>query len=138
MLALVAEDNEDYRQLITLLLERHGFEVVSVENGREALSAISDILIAGKQPPQVMFLDWTMPGINGLQVLQRVRKLPGDAKHAYIVILTGHDEEQLVAEAANAGADDFIVKNHGAKLLDIKLNAAVRFAKLFEQHHCTA
>jgi len=134
MRALIAEDNEDYRNLVRLLLERKGFEVIAVHNGHDALEEISNLLIAGQDPPRVIFLASKMPGINGMEVLKRVRKFPGDVKHAYVLI-TGTIEASVLNDAIADGADDFVSKNLGTKLLEMKLNAAARFATLFEQHH---
>ena len=134
MRALIAEENEDYRNLVRLLLERKGFEVIAVHNGHDALEQVSNLLIDGEDPPRIMLLSQSMPGINGIEVLKRIRQFPGDMKHAYVMI-TGTIEASVLNDAIADGADDFVSKNLGTKLLEIKLNAAARFATLFEQHH---
>lgn len=135
MRALIAEANDDYRNFIRLLLEKKDFEVIAVANGHDALEAISNLVIAGEDPPLVAFIGLEMPGIGGAEVLKRIRQFPGDVKHTYVIMMANEIMPPAVDEAIAMGADDFISTKLASKLLEIKLNAAKRFATLFEQRH---
>lgn len=128
MRVLIAEDDDSSRGLLEVLLQRKGFEVTAVENGREAL----EVVISDK-PPHIILLDWMMPGINGLQVLQRVRARTDEARHAYVIMLSALSSESLIEEAVAAGVDDYVTKPYNLTLLEARLNAAARFAKLLEE-----
>lgn len=101
MRLLLAEDNEDLRELLSILFDEHGWEVLSAKDGRDALylyhKAIHD-----EKYPDVLLLDVEMPRLNGFAVGVNVRNLEkfGDVPRAVHIYLTGHDDvvppEQLM------------------------------------------
>ncbi|GAA3442288.1 response regulator transcription factor [Planomonospora venezuelensis] len=108
--ALVVEDDPDHQNLLVILLERAGFEVHAVANGTEAVPAAHDVR------PDLMVLDWQLPGMAGLEVCRRLRAAPDTAGVAVLMVTAwvDNDVEKAMREACQAGADDFILKpiNH--------------------------
>lgn len=101
MRILLAEDNEDLRELLSIVFDEHGWEVLSAKDGRDALY-IYHKAIHDEQYPDVLLLDVEMPRLNGFAVGVNVRNLEkfGDVPRAVHVYLTGHDDvvppEQLM------------------------------------------
>jgi YesN/AraC family two-component response regulator len=100
---LLVEDNRIYRETFKDNLRQH-FPVVSVSeavNADEALQKIKGT------PPDLIFMDIRLPGMNGLQLTQRVKK---DFPEIPVVILTGYDLPEYREAAIQYGADGFFVK----------------------------
>lgn len=100
---LVAEDDEMSATLLMHRLQKEGLEVVHYENGREAFEA------ALEETPSLVILDVKMPGMDGFEILERLRKLP--AYHRVpIVLLTSMGSEADVVRGFQLGADDYVLK----------------------------
>jgi DNA-binding response OmpR family regulator len=132
MRVLIAEDDDSIRGLLEIFLRHKGFEAVAVENGRKALEVVDS-----DKPPQIILLDWMMPGVSGLSVLQRVRAREVEGQHAYVIMLTALNDDVHIEEAIGAGVDDFITKPYNPLLLETRLNAAKRFVTLLESKRGT-
>jgi DNA-binding response OmpR family regulator len=102
-LVLVADDDPDILLLITLTLERDGYEVVAAKDGLSALTA------AVERVPHLVLLDLMMPGLDGYEVTRRLRGEP-ITKDVPIVIVTAAAEETQAARALEAGADAYMKK----------------------------
>jgi two-component system, OmpR family, alkaline phosphatase synthesis response regulator PhoP len=102
-LVLVADDDPDILLLITLTLERDGYEVVATRDGLSAFET------AVARVPHLVLLDLMMPGIDGYEVTRRLR---GErvTKDVPIVIVTAAAEESQAARALEAGADAYMKK----------------------------
>lgn len=100
---LVVDDDERSRKLLEIVLAMEGYRVVSAASGQEALAAIE------LQQPDVVVLDFLMPGMDGPELCARVRALPLPRKLP-LVVLSGMDDPDARRAASEAGADDFIVK----------------------------
>ena len=98
---LVVEDSHSQRVLLKGVLEAHGFEVTVVEDGGAALEAIS------RQPPHVVVTDMLMPGMNGLEVVEQVRKR---FPRVPTILITEYGSEDVAAEALHRGAVGYIPK----------------------------
>jgi DNA-binding response OmpR family regulator len=100
---LIAEDDPNIRSLIRLTLDSGRVEIVEVGDGISALES------ARAHAPDLVFLDWGMPGRSGIEVCKALRAQP-DTAGARIVMITarGQYEDRLAGLAA--GADDFITK----------------------------
>ena len=109
MRLLIAEDDLLSRALLAGVLKKSGHEVVETTDGLEAW----DIL---QQPgaPELAILDWMMPGMDGLEVVRRVRALP-TGRPPYLIMLTGKAEKADLVAALEAGANDYLAKpfDHG-------------------------
>jgi diguanylate cyclase (GGDEF)-like protein len=120
--AIVADDDELGRLLLTEAVASLGLGSLSFDNGAEALAAALD------SPLAIALLDIDMPGLDGLEVCRRLRS---DRRYdnVPIVIVTGHDDPQAVRHAFEAGATDFISKPVNWALLPRRLEYILRNAQ---------
>jgi sigma-B regulation protein RsbU (phosphoserine phosphatase) len=107
---IVAENDEQIRDLIRSVLLRARQQVFPVANGAEAL------MMARRLRARLVLLDISMPRLNGLQACTAIRNLPGYAD-VPIVMLTAHDDERFRATAKRVGATNFIAKPFRPSLL---------------------
>ena len=111
-LVLVADDDDDVRELVVFRLARAGYEVITAGDGQEALD------LALSRRPRVCVIDVMMPGLNGYEVAERLRASEELADVA-ILLLTASVEEAAVEKGFAAGADDYIKKPFSpAELVD--------------------
>jgi DNA-binding response OmpR family regulator len=103
MKVLVVEDDEDIRSLIITLLSRAGYDVLAEDNGQAGLAA------ASTQGPDLVILDWMMPGLTGVEVCRAMRADPR-TKNIAVLLLTSRAQEADIDQAFTAGADDYMVK----------------------------
>jgi CheY-like chemotaxis protein len=116
---LVAEDHEDTRYLLRLLLERRGFAVVEAGDGFEAVDA------AEREHPDLILMDGGLPRLDGIAVTRRLRLVPA-LSSVPIVFLSGHAGPQDVSDALDAGCDEYVVKPFDIARLDNVLNRHLR------------
>jgi len=103
MRILIAEDDLTSRFMLAAVLKKGGHEVVETINGAQAWEALSK---AGA--PRLAILDWMMPGMDGLDVVRRIRSLP--SLPPYIIILTTREGKADIIAGLEAGADDYLAK----------------------------
>lgn len=103
--ALVVDDSKAIRTILAKTLKELGFEVCEAADGREALEVIE----AEKATVQLVLLDWNMPEMNGLDLLKRLRQAPEFAS-LVIVMVTTEAELKHIAEALDAGANEYVMK----------------------------
>ncbi|HVX59445.1 MAG TPA: chemotaxis protein CheB [Pirellulales bacterium] len=112
-LIVVIEDEEDNRDMLKALLEAHGFDVFAAADGQEGIAAIE------RMRPAAALVDVGLPGINGYEVAQHVRRILGDDR-TYLVALTGYGQAADVEQALGSGFDRHVVKPLSRdKLLEI-------------------
>ncbi len=115
MQALVVDDSEAVRGMLSEHLTQLGFEVEQAGNGFEALAKLQTM-------PElaVVLLDWSLPGMDGLEVLRLVR---ADARYSAVpvVMVTTEDQPPLVVEAFDAGASEYLMKPFDAQAVLEKL-----------------
>ncbi len=104
MRVLIADDERIFLKLLGSLLAKCGLEPLPVSDGQAAWTALS-----GPTPPPLAVLDWEMPGMNGVEVVQRLRATPG-LKRTACILLTAHTEPAEIAQALAAGVDDYVRK----------------------------
>ncbi len=102
-----------------------GHSVVCANNGREALA------LAVETQPQIVITDWMMPGMDGLELARALRATEW-GQTMYLIMLTGHETEDEVSEAFEAGVDDFLVKPVNVRTLRARLRAARHYVQLLE------
>jgi two-component system sensor histidine kinase/response regulator len=112
---LVVDDNENARTVLSDMLVSMRFSVDAVASGRAALEAISAGL-ADNAPYEVVFLDWQMPGLDGLETAARIRAL-GLADPPHLVIVTAFGREELIKGAEEAGIEAVLLKPVTSSLL---------------------
>ncbi|MES2331656.1 MAG: response regulator transcription factor [Bacteroidota bacterium] len=103
MRILVADDEPMLLKTIELKLKKEGYEVVATSDGRQAMAEIE-----GSQPPDMVITDIMMPYASGLEIISLVRQKI--AKKIPIIMLTAMEQEKVVMEAFELGADDYITK----------------------------
>ena len=100
---LIADDQEAIRDVIRLTLDSGHFDILEAGDGASALE------LARAERPDVLFLDWSMPGPSGLDVCRALRDDPRTSA-TKIVMVTGHVGVEEQAAGFAAGADDYITK----------------------------
>jgi DNA-binding response OmpR family regulator len=113
---LVIDDDETIRAVLRRIVEMAGADVTEATTGEEGLRA----LYAGR--PDVVVLDIGLPGLDGWQVLERIRQLTD----LPVVMLSAHDDELEKVRALQAGADDYVTKPFGAPELLARLQVQIR------------
>ncbi|MEE8621998.1 MAG: PAS domain S-box protein [Syntrophobacteria bacterium] len=108
MKILVIDDEASTRDLLKVSLESDGYTVFVAENGPKGLE------IFARELPSVVLTDIKMPGMDGIEVLRRVKKQSPDTE---VIVITGHGEFDLAIKALQNEATDFIVKPIGEKAL---------------------
>ena len=113
---LIVDDEETVREVVGQYLELEDFQILQATTGLEALR------LAEKTPPDLVILDLTLPGIDGLEVCRRLRA----ASAVPILMLTARAEDAEKLEGFNAGADDYITKPFNPRELVARVQAIMR------------
>jgi two-component system cell cycle response regulator len=121
---LIADDDGMSRRLLEKTLQREGYEVIAVDNGRLALQQLS--LPDG---PRLALLDWIMPELDGPGVCLEVRKRP-DRPYVHLVLLSSKGSKEDVVAGLEAGADDYLTKPWDARELTARLRVGQRILQL--------
>jgi DNA-binding NtrC family response regulator len=121
---LIVDDEPDFLSVMSVRLEANDYEVATAANGEEALSYIKN------NNPDAVLLDVLMPGIDGLEVLRRIRKM---SESLPVYIITAFSTDERFKAANKLGASGFIIKtNDLAKEVDnitSALDMSARFRK---------
>src|SRR5690349_12213608 len=115
---LVVDDDDTIRAVVRRLAEIAGAQVTEAESGEAALRALYDLR------PDIVVLDIDLPGLDGWNVLERMRQLTD----LPVVMLSSHADELEKVRALQAGADDYVTKPFGPQELLARLQAHVRRA----------
>lgn len=124
---LVAEDDPLERKIVTDLLKQNGYEVISVEDGLKAWDVLK-----GEEPPAVVLLDWMMPGLDGPQLLDKIRSQAA-LRNLYVIFLTVKNTSGEISDSLNRGAQDFITKPFDVEELLARIRVAYRTVDLQRQ-----
>src|SRR5215208_1171872 len=103
---LVVDDDESTCDALQRLLSRMGYAAACATNGPDALD------VAGTLRPDVIVLDWMMPGMDGLEVLRRLRA-DAATKDVPVVLYSAVDNPDLLGQARQLGAQDCVLKSGG-------------------------
>ncbi len=120
---LVAEDERGTRLIVKQLLEKQGHEVVEASNGTTAYE------LAMSEAPDIGVLDVRMPGMDGFEVLRRLKQHP-DTEHMPIIMLTSVPIEKGEATAASFGASHYLPKPLDPGTLKLVVRSALREAAM--------
>lgn len=101
MKILVIDDEKPTLSMFKLFLTAYGYEVYTAEDGEKGLALFAEI------SPEIVFTDIKMPGIDGLEVLRRIKKTGIESE---VIIITGHGDMEKAVEALDLNASDFINK----------------------------
>lgn len=140
MRVLVAEDERITRATLTRTLEAWGHTVTAAADGAEALRLFEVGGTGGGGGGggggsggggafDIVLTDWEMPGLSGLELIERLRARP-DAGFMYIIMLTGRSDKADVVRGIEAGADDFVSKPFDREELRVRLLAGERIVRL--------
>lgn len=127
MRILIADDDPTSRRLLEASLAREGYEVLMAEDGQEAWDILSEA-----EPPRLALLDWVMPGLDGVEIVARIRKR-GGAPYIYVLLLTTKNRTEDIVSGLEAGADDYLVKPYDPHELRCRVGAGARIVKLESQ-----
>jgi len=118
---LIVEDEEALTLLLRYNLEAEGYEVETVARGDDA-----DVRLKERMPDMVI-LDWMLPGISGIEICRRLRTRP-ETRQLPIIMLTARGEESERVRGLSTGADDYIVKPFSVPELSARVRALLRRA----------
>jgi DNA-binding response OmpR family regulator len=114
---LVAEDNDNFRDLLTQLLKHEGYEVEAVTNGDDL------VRVAGERPSDVILADVRLPGLATLEALRRLKRSNGKSA---VILMTGASDDETRREAAELGVVFMLEKPFGFDTLRNAMRACAR------------
>jgi len=125
MKILVAEDDKVTQMMLVKQLKSWGYDVHTVTDGQEAI----DHLTSSDDPPQLLLMDWLMPGLSGVDACKEIRSTES-MPFTYIVLLSGKDQKDDIVHGLNSGADDYLSKPYHPEELLSRLRAGERIINL--------
>ena len=116
---LVVEDEAPIREMLCFVLEQKGYETIEAEDYADGLAKV-------REPyPELIVLDWMMPGGSGIQFIKQLKQ-DEVTRQIPVVMLTARGEEEDKVRGLEAGADDYITKPFSPKELTARLHAVMR------------
>lgn len=125
---LIADDEPNQLELLSFNLGQEGFTVISVTDGEQALEKAREL------QPDLMVLDWMMPGMSGIEVCRTLRS-DADTRNIPIIMLSARNEEGDRTLGLDVGADDYVAKPFSPRELVLRVRAVLRRTRpsLFEE-----
>jgi len=127
MRILVAEDDAVTRRILETSLGRLGWDVITASDGTSAWRILENL--KGQNPPEMVLLDWMMPGMDGIEICRKLRSTPG-FELVYIILLTSRSDTEDLAMGLMAGANDYITKPFHPAELESRVRGGERMVKL--------
>ncbi len=125
-LILVVDDNEMNRDLLSRRLKRQGHNVITVNDGQQALDMIHS------EPFDLVLLDIMMPGMNGYQVLEHLKSDP-KLRYIPVIMVSALDDVESVVRCIELGAEDYLFKPFNPTLLKARVGASLEKKRLRDQ-----
>lgn len=97
----IVDDRESIRELLKEFLEQEDFSVVTADDGLQAIELVKN------NDLQLLFMDLRMPNLNGVEALAKIKKIKPEQK---VIMMTAYGEENILDQAMNLGAYDYIAK----------------------------
>lgn len=116
---LLVDDDPDILEIVGFNLSAEGYDVLKVNNGSDAIK------LTQSKKPHLIILDIMMPGLDGIETCEAIRKMPGN-NDIIITFLTARNEDFSLLAGFNAGADDYITKPIKPKVLIKKVKSLLR------------
>ncbi len=123
MRVLIAEDEPGVALTIAQVVESFGYQTIVTHGGEEAWERLIE------EPTSIVLTDWSMPGIDGLELCRRIR-MGGFEHYTYLIFLTSRDDRDHLLSALSCGADDFLAKPLDPEELRVRLLVAQRIVTL--------
>lgn len=123
MRILVVDDDGSMRAMLNALLGNAGHEVFEASNGQQGFEMALEL------NPHLMIVDWTMPEMTGVELTRALRQTR-IGRGIYVLILTGHEDDESLVEAFESGVDDFMNKPLKSRILQARLRAGQRVVQL--------
>lgn len=124
---LLVEDSAVERQQVGKYLQEWNLDFAVAKDGIEAWNHIQS-----PDPPNLLLLDWMLPGMDGIELSRRIRALGANGAYIYTVMLTAKDRKQDLLTAMAAGADDYLAKPVDPSELKARLLVAKRIVELHQ------
>jgi len=124
---LVVDDEFAIREMIQFSLRRAGMQAQGAEDAKSALAAIAE------QKPDIILMDWMMPGLSGIELTRRLRREPVTAGIPIIMLTARVTEDDKVA-GLEAGTDDYIIKPFSPRELIARIHAVLRRTTPTDEH----
>jgi anti-anti-sigma factor len=122
---LVIDDEKPTLKMFRLTLMAYGYEVLTAENGQEGLEVFE------REQPRIVLTDIKMPGMDGIEVLRRIKQIDPATE---VIVITGHGDMDLAIQALNLDATDFINKPIQRHLLEQALKSAQERRRMAADH----
>src|SRR6476646_9694373 len=122
---LVVDDEAEIRRSVRMILEYEGYEVIEASSGPEGVTLVE------RESPDLVFLDIKMPGMDGLDALQRIK---ASKETLPVVIISGHGTVSTAVEATKAGAFDFIEKPLASERVLVTIRNALDQTRLRDEN----
>ena len=121
---LVADDEPVSRTVVGAMLKKAGFVVHYAPDGAQAWQRLQS-----PNPPSLALLDWEMPGLQGPEVVERIRNKQSQTP-TYVILLTSRDSSADIVRGLRAGADDYVCKPANEDELIARVNVGARVVRL--------
>ncbi|MCW8916470.1 MAG: response regulator [Magnetovibrio sp.] len=108
--ALIVDDNETSREILSDILTLFGFKAVAVHSGEAAVAEILRVSQADEPPYEVVLMDWVMGGIDGLETTERIRGNTKLKKAPMVIMVTAYGRDLVVGRAQQVGLDGYLLK----------------------------
>jgi DNA-binding response OmpR family regulator len=121
---LVADDEPVSRTVVSAMLRKAGYPVILASDGEQAWKTLD-----AADSPSLALLDWEMPGLQGPEVVERIRNRASQAP-TYVILLTSRDSSADIVRGLRAGADDYVTKPANEDELIARVNVGARVVQL--------
>ena len=126
MQILIAEDDRTSRNILNVVLTRLGYDVIAVADGAAAWKVLQR-----PDAPKLVILDWVMPGMEGIEICTRLRRISDpETSYTYVILLTAKGSKENIIMGMDAGADDYVVKPFDHNELRVRIRAGQRIVDL--------
>lgn len=122
---LLVEDESSIVDVVSQALKRHGFDVMTADNGDDALDMLYPVL------PDLVLLDLMLPGMDGWEVCRRIRSSP-ESRALPIIMMTARRDERDLVQGLELGADDYIRKPFSLVELMARVKSLIRRTQLVQ------
>ena len=121
---LVADDEPVSRTVVSAMLKKAGYPVILANDGEQAWKKLDSA-----DSPSLALLDWEMPGLQGPEVVRRIRSRASQTP-TYVILLTSRDSSADIVQGLRAGADDYVTKPANEDELIARVNVGARVVQL--------